>query len=616
MVFGVHKIFNAFDFRNSERGSMTLPFVTVFALVGVAGVGYLVDRSTNISKTAKLNERRDQGSLTPVNAAIIAKALISAPQPAQWNTAALVKYKTLVPNLYPDPYISSVDVISGKSAQGALTIFNDPQANSAWSKSDFISNGVINTFSTDGNRVELAEINALFNAGAAGLPSIANDLKLTKTKSSVVYTLKNCTPTGVPDSKWTGYYCAQADIKSENYSRESGTPELNDSKILLGLVPPPPQPDCIIDSNPVTLERGKSVSIPVQATGVVTGYTFMAKATVGGKNLSIASDDKTNILTKANHLLGTGDVAKFTVDTSKYNQKNLPDGTKIVVTTFLKGITGTTQCANKTITVVSPVACNLAFYDYSVHATPKVGSKITKAHENSYLMARISLSNTASGDAARLQFSGLTYVDSGYTGDANGIIIPISPAVHDVRVTAQSNFGAVGTIWRGGKPIAKCVSPSGSLLGRWIDSIGGQNCQSVCGAQGYVNKFDKNGMSCLSGENFYNQSYAAKKNGSNNPYFATLTDLQNVVKGVFQTWGGGTGDFEYLRYKYPSLNRKTLNEGNLCYWMNGTNTTFGGCPAGKDANLDSAACQKQDNDNGSNGKNATDVVRACYCGGN
>ena len=46
MVFGVHKIFNAFDFRNSERGSMTLPFVTVFALVGVAGVGYLVDRST------------------------------------------------------------------------------------------------------------------------------------------------------------------------------------------------------------------------------------------------------------------------------------------------------------------------------------------------------------------------------------------------------------------------------------------------------------------------------------------------------------------------------------------------------------------------------------------
>ena len=45
-VFGDHKIFNVFDFRNFERGDVTLPFVTVFTLVGIAGVGYLVDRST------------------------------------------------------------------------------------------------------------------------------------------------------------------------------------------------------------------------------------------------------------------------------------------------------------------------------------------------------------------------------------------------------------------------------------------------------------------------------------------------------------------------------------------------------------------------------------------
>lgn len=597
-----------------ERGDVTLPLVILLSVIGVIGVGYAIERSTNESKNAKLNELRGQSNLAPLNAAIVAKALMSAPVITKWTTADFVADGKFLPNVYPDPYVSSSAVLNGSASQADLAILNPPAAGAIWSNSQFAS-GIITVRTSDSNQILASSLNSIFAAASSGSFNLSNFLPTVD--SSIRYSLKNCDTNGVDSASWTGYYCADADITSQTPVQTGSSPRTVNSKLRLGVIPPPPPPICAYDSSPVTISRGQSVRIPVNATGVVTGFTFKATRSSGGTSLSLINVDEPKIYTPANQIAVQKVMGVFTFDSSVYTAAQLPIGSQVLLEFSLKNVSGTTTCATKTITIQGSVSCSVGFYDRNNYSTPELGGAITAAHENSNLFAKVDTSGLMAGDELRLALTAMTLVDSAYSLGPNGVVLPATNGSQLVQLTAQGdsnmNYLAKGRIYRGGSMIYECPSPTQQLQGKWLDAPPGTtSCSTVCAANSptpLVPTFDKGGMTCMSGENYFNPAYVSRRTGTNNPgNYLTLDSMKTGLSSVGFPWSGGaTGDFEKTRVDYPTLNKKTLSANSWCYWTNGNIMNFGGCTAGNNDSLTINACQVFDED-------PEDKVRACYCG--
>jgi hypothetical protein len=315
------------------------------------------------------------------------------------------------------------------------------------------------------------------------------------------------------------------------------------------------------------------------------------------------------IFTAANRVVGSADLGPFTIDLTPYNSAQIPGGTSVNIDVTLNGVGGTvTQCQTKVINTSGP-SCSLKLFDTVRPGDDTPQNEITQPHQNRHLWLYYSVNNGGPQYSSRIQFADMTNLTAPYGGDANGLIMPgTSGGAWGVVVTAQGNaagvYGAAGRIWEGGRVVATC-SIQGQMYGQWIRTYA-QDCNNVCNGRGMAKRQDWNRMACASGEQWLSRPFAASIAGTNNEsLYNNWLVAMGVISGAYTLWGAPP-DMDEVRVKWPQLGKKTISEGQWCYWTNQVNT-LAGCNGLTDDQNAVPACQKLDWDE-------TDKTIACYCG--
>ena len=281
-----------------------------------------------------MSERREQAQQTPLNAAIIAKALVTAgvdEGSTNWTTPDILSNSSIIPSLYLDPYVPSQDVIDGTAdINGSWRIMNPPGTSStgeaSWVASNFPATRSVTIFTTDTNQILPPQMDEFFRKAAnpSGQPLNAIST-LPRASANVVYNAINCNSMGQPTPSWQGFYCVKADITSENSAaldlttKQAGTPfdyfkksGINKNKINLGLLPPPPLPTCETEAPP-TWTRNTPIPVNIKTKGVVTGYKI---SLTKPDDTEYVVTNQPKIFTAGNGLNAEAELGPFNIDTS------------------------------------------------------------------------------------------------------------------------------------------------------------------------------------------------------------------------------------------------------------------------------------------------------------
>ncbi len=317
-ILGVQDIFG----QSAQNGSSAVIFTIFLSAASFLGVSHLVNQAVEANKQVKVEQRKEQARQTPFNVAAIAKQLVSPgvdDGSPDWRTSKIVTTPDIVPRLYLDPYIASQGVIDGTvPINNYWTVMQGPVLNSykdkVWDESSFASNKSVSIFSADSNLLKAADMEDIFAKASVSTSGIGQLLKLQRSSSTVRYSAKNCNAAGEPSPTWTGYYCVDAKISSQDNSALSGGSGggVNERILDFGLIQPPPPPVCHGVSAPATWSRGVNIELSADATGVVAGYRVSVQNSNGDGGLAL---ERQGIYTAANGLRTRANVAGISIPT-------------------------------------------------------------------------------------------------------------------------------------------------------------------------------------------------------------------------------------------------------------------------------------------------------------
>jgi hypothetical protein len=526
-----------------EEGSLSIIFVVLLSAASLVGVSALVKKYADEGKVAKLNERRADAALNPINAAIVAKSLFSPP--GLWTTPNLVGQPARMPSLYVDPYIPSAAVFAGTPPAGLTLVNPSPAGSAIWSSAAYASSRSIDVFAVDRNRLNPAGLNSLLTDAADGGSFDASLLsRMPTTKSTIKnFVLSHCTPTGAPSASYTGVYCVQADFITANYSVNSNAASgSNSSTVFLGTLPVPPPPVCNSVVVPPNIQPGDTRTVTVSASGVVTGYTFSVSAMVGGAMRNYVNQDVSRVLTPANSVRGIANLAPMNIDLTNLNSFNyttMPNGTRLSVNVSLKGVTGATvACPAATIVVTRP-SCSLAF------------NKTTPYMPGENVFMSYGLANSRPGDVSNYQQQNIAMNGRPPASpDGNWQYSGTAPGGNNVPISASV------TLRRGPLVVAQC-STSG------VSTIPCRPNPNFARGTHYGNQanWDPSRFLSIPGRlpfELYNQIAGNPGNSSLVDSAGNRTELCQRVFGPYAApWGGGA-----LRYSSPGNN-------TVCFGVNG-----------------------------------------------
>jgi hypothetical protein len=511
----------------------------------------------------------------------------------------------------------------------------DPPSNwngLAWSGAQLSTTNSVTINTTDGSQIKAEDYEAAMKSPSSNLPAFVSGSgssagKYPMAPTTAGYLLKNCDRQGNVTNVWTGQYCASVSLAYRDAIDKAGSGNLTKVSADLGLIAQPPKPSCESVKVLGTISRGSPVKLDITASGVVTGYRVAV--TVDETNFKFPDFKPATsgpVYTNANQIAVTKSIGEIAIPTSGYTAAQLPANADLTIEAAITGVNGEeVLCPVLRNVPVGTPTCEIAIYDDQIYNSERVGVLIGKPHQNRELYIAIKMSGAA-GYLGRITLSGVTPYVTPFGGDALGLVVPTdgsrqpSPPVGSpsgwymykavIQGTAGGEYGIVGHIL---DPVTKeragsCVR-TGDMAGQWIPSPGSTNCAQVCTGQGMVKTFDRGGMSCLSGENFYNRAYGAKMRRANdvrayyaaNGFFIMVADMNSIMGS---TWGGN-GDYEEDNLVRPDLDKTTVNEGPWCYWLS-RKTTYAQCAGTTNNPWTPGACQKFDND-------GTDYVKACYC---
>jgi hypothetical protein len=376
--------------RDGQHGSSAIIFSLVLTAAAFAGIGVVIQRSSEAQKSAKIEQRKDQARQTPFNAAAIAKQLISPgvdDGSILWNTAELLTNTNIAPRIYLDPYIPSQAVITGTdSINNYWKVLESPTNSSfgvaSWDSAQFAAQKTISIYTADSNLLVPSNVQALYNSAASAL-SLATALNLPRTTSTVKYRAKNCDNAGNASAVWTGYYCAEADIVSEDKSGRSdlgvsSTTNQNKNTVSFGLILPPPPPVCSNLTGPADWTAGTNLNLTATVKGVASGYKVLVDNSGPGGPEPVLDLPKT--YTAANSLRGAATVSGISVNTS--DAAFFPAGDTVTVTLILYSATGGSVTCPMTVSIPAKVTapkpvCNVVSPPTRAPGTSSCSMKIS-----------------------------------------------------------------------------------------------------------------------------------------------------------------------------------------------------------------------------------------------
>ena len=457
------------------KGSSSIIIVLILASAALVSVNYVLDRTTSAVKMAKLGERKNQAAQAPMSVAVIAKQLVSPgveDASPLWNTSDLGSNPDYLPRLYVDPYVASQAVIDGSQSPNLnWTVMETSPLSSygirSWDSSLFTTQKIIQIFTIDLNLMSPQNIQDLFKKMQLDSLDISTTLNMPRITSTVKYTGRNCDSSGESSSSWTGYYCVEADITSQDNSVAGSAKSLKNT-FSFGLLQPPPPPRCDGVTGPSTWTRGTDVTATVNATGVVTGYKITGETT-SGESAVVADVDGT--YTAANGLLTSAVVGPISIPTT--DTVAFPDNDTVTLSIELRSPTGsTTTCPTKIALTPTAIVPNCSF---SVPPQRTASGVAT-------CMMTVTNSGGPSGDptlfANGSQVNGVTWSMSGNSWSTTGI---------SCSILADTSFKARLTSADGSSDCpAKVVPASGKLCTiplafAGVDSRkigGGWNCRT------------------------------------------------------------------------------------------------------------------------------------------
>ena len=353
----------------NQLGSVPLMMAGVFSVAGFLGVAAIVHRTADDNKSVKLSERHDQAQQSPLNAAVIAKALVSASvdegSPA-WTTPGVINDlamapPVMVPTLYLDPYVPSQAVINGTAdINASWKKMRDPTnptvGAASWTAPNFAATRSVTVFVTDSNQILPAQVSAIFDKAAnPSGQSLSDLLTLPRSSANIIYSAVNCDGKGKLAASWEGFYCVKAEITSQNFSGldKSGQPVqagVNKNTMNLGRLQPPPLPVCNSVTGPANWTRGTPIPVTINATGVVTGYKLTIVVVPDDDERVVAS--ASNTFTAANALNATGDIGPINVATT--NTTLIPRYDTADIEVEISGPTGSVPCKSLHIPSIEP----------------------------------------------------------------------------------------------------------------------------------------------------------------------------------------------------------------------------------------------------------------------
>jgi hypothetical protein len=305
-----------------QSGSSAIVFTIFLSAASFLGVSHLINQAVESNKNVKLEQRKEQARQTPFNVAAIAKQLVSPgvdDGSPLWKTSEIVSNPNIVPRLYLDPYVPSQAVINAtESINSYWKVMEGPVDSSfgekAWDASLFAAQKKISIFSADSNLLVPVTLEDIYSKASVPTAGVGPTLKFPRSTSLVRYTAKNCNAAGEPSTTWTGYYCVDAEISSQNNSALSGgsSSGINERLMDFGLIQPPPPPVCHGVTAPATWSRGVNIDLSADATGVVAGYRVSVKNSNGEGGVAL---DRRGIYTAANGLRTRANVAGISVPT-------------------------------------------------------------------------------------------------------------------------------------------------------------------------------------------------------------------------------------------------------------------------------------------------------------
>jgi hypothetical protein len=632
-----HITFGAF--HRSQSGNATLIGAIAVAGASLIGIQVMMERTARTSKTVKMELSRDESAQLPRNAAILAKSLVSVPEGATWLTSSILEDRRNLPGIYPDPYYAAGTLGEpiAATAVGTIRLMDPPSNwnNLPWSGAQFTQTNAITIKTIDGSKIKNADFEDVMasprnNLGAFVTGSGSTSSRYPMTPTTVSYTLKNCDNQGRLANSWTGQYCTALDLSYIDSVSTGTTSTATRAAADLGPLPKPPKPICGSVAVVNSVMRGTPIQLDIRASGVVIGY----KVSISVDNTNYRFPDfkpQTSgpVYTGANQIGMTKSLGTLSVPTTGITSAQMPPNSDLTIASTITGADGEeVLCPVLRRVPVGTPSCVIDIYDDEIYSGESVGALLSRPHQNREIYIGVRMSNSG-GYNARMSSTAVTHYDNPFGSDASGLVVPTDARAQSPLPTnspaGRYMYKAVATGTDTGEyaivvnildPVtnsreASCTK-TGFLAGQWIPNQTSRTCASICSGIGMSITFDRGGMSCLSGENYYSRAYASKIHHGNDVriYYQTggVGDAlmkTNMTATMGSTWGPEIGDFELDNLNRPDVDRRTYNEGNKCYWLS-RKTTYSDCAGTTNDLATPGSCQKFDSD-------PTDRVKACYC---
>jgi hypothetical protein len=271
----------------NETGSVAMPVTLAIIIATVIGLSILHNSTTAQLWNGQYKVNVTRAKQVPQSASVIANALITLPSNVildksnLWQSTSLKNNPSYFPDIYPKPYFKG-EIGSAATAADQLVSKITNYTGLNWNGSLMATSGTINQvslFVNDASRVTNTIMDSIFTSPANAISANANT---PRTTSKATFAIRNCVlETAENSASWTGAYCISADVQSENWaSAKSGSAtkqsSTNNGHIELGVIEPPPPPDCTMSLNYATnLPRTATLSITLNATGVVTLWSIV-----------------------------------------------------------------------------------------------------------------------------------------------------------------------------------------------------------------------------------------------------------------------------------------------------------------------------------------------------
>lgn len=346
--------FGKFTRQNAEAGNTTV-IALVISAAALAGISQMLDSSVLTRKNIAAQDVNSQEKDTPRSAAVIAKSLISRPASVESNLAAfwvsdgIRDHKDRLPYIYPSPYVAGLSGAAAARPTGTAIFKSSVTTGYAglpFDASTVNSDSIVKVLSLDSGRstnsnFENVLTNPNYAVSNADFPTVVQ-----RTQSRVTYQLIDCEKEGQKSTTFTGYYCVNATIESDTYTKDSSgtftkSTKVNKGGVSLGLLPVPPAPVCgsVVSTSNASgkIPAGGTITTTVSATGVALGYTISYLAN-GTEFASQSSTANTRTALEWNDV-GTTATKTFSFDTSSV-KSTMPDGTSYTAVVTLTAVDG------------------------------------------------------------------------------------------------------------------------------------------------------------------------------------------------------------------------------------------------------------------------------------